>query len=63
MTSLGIDRLGWDTVQRMWDPEAGGAFARIQQRARKETGTQFWWRPGREFQLATRWQCSARSRA
>ena len=26
-TSLGVDRLAWDTLQRMWDPDAGGAFA------------------------------------
>jgi hypothetical protein len=45
-TSLGVDRLGWDTLQRMWDPEAGGAFARIAQRSQKQTGTQYWWRPG-----------------
>jgi hypothetical protein len=45
-TSLGVDRLGWDTLQRMWDPEAGGAFSRIEQRSRKDSGTQYWWRPG-----------------
>jgi hypothetical protein len=30
----------------MWDPDAFGAFSRIEQRARKESGTQYWWRPG-----------------
>ena len=44
-TSLGVDRLAWDTLQRMWDPDASGAFSRIEQRARKESGTQYWWRP------------------
>jgi hypothetical protein len=42
-TSLGVDRLAWDTLQKMWDPEAGRAFANTEARARKETGTQFWW--------------------
>jgi hypothetical protein len=45
-TSLGVDRLAWDTLQRMWDPDAGGAFSRIEQRARKDSDTRFWWRPG-----------------
>ena len=30
----------------MWDPDAGGAFSRIEQRARKDSDTRFWWRPG-----------------
>lgn len=45
-TSLAVDRLAWDTLQRMMDPDAAGAFYRIEQRARKDTGTSFWWRPG-----------------
>jgi len=45
-TRLAMDRLVWDTLQRMVDPDAGGAFSRIEQRARKQTGTQYWWRPG-----------------
>jgi hypothetical protein len=45
LTIVNHNQLG-RLVQRMWDPEAGGAFSRIQQRARKETGTQYWWQPG-----------------
>ena len=45
MTSLSVDRLGWDTLQKMWDPEAGQAFARIEQRANKDKQS-YWWRPG-----------------
>ena len=45
-TSLGVDRLAWDTLQKMWDPDASGAFSRIEQRARKDSDTRFWWRPG-----------------
>ena len=45
-TRLATDRLLWDTLQRMADPDAAGAFSRIEQRVRKESGTQYWWRPG-----------------
>lgn len=45
-TNLGVDRLGWDTLQRMADPDAAGAFSRIEQRARHDEGTSYWWRPG-----------------
>lgn len=40
-----LDRLGHDTLTRMVDPQAGQAFQRLQDRARKE-GTAYWWRPG-----------------
>ncbi|HEY6025638.1 MAG TPA: hypothetical protein VIV09_01950, partial [Pseudolabrys sp.] len=43
---LAVDRLAWDTLQRMWDPDASGAFSRIEQRQRKDNNTSFWWRPG-----------------
>jgi hypothetical protein len=45
-TSLAVDRLGWDTLQRMADPGSAGAFYRTEQRARKENDVSFWWRPG-----------------
>ncbi len=45
-TSLAVDRLGWDMLQRMADPGAGGAFYRTEQRAKKENDVSFWWRPG-----------------
>ena len=53
-TSLAVDRLMWDTVQKMWDPDAGGAFARTEQRARKESGTQYWWRQTGNMDLPNR---------
>jgi len=45
-TKLAMDRLVWDTLQKMVDPEAADTFSRIEERARKEQSTQFWWRPG-----------------
>jgi len=45
-TRLAMDRLVWDTLQKMVDPEASQTFSRIQERARKEQATQFYWRPG-----------------
>lgn len=45
-TRLAMDRLVWDTLTKMADPDASGTFSRIEQRARKEQETQFWWRPG-----------------
>jgi hypothetical protein len=30
----------------MCAPDAGGAFSLIEQRARKDTDTRYWWRPG-----------------
>jgi len=53
-TSLAVDRLAWDTLQKMWDPDAGGAFARTEARARKESGTQFWWRQTGNMDLPNR---------
>lgn len=45
-TRLAMDRLVWDTLQKMVDPDAAGTFARMQERARKEQGTSYYWRPG-----------------
>ena len=33
---------GLGHVQRMWDPDASGAFSRIEQRARKDTDRLFY---------------------
>jgi hypothetical protein len=41
-----MDRLIWDQLQQAVDPRAGRSFARTQDRARQETGQDFWWRPG-----------------
>lgn len=43
---LALDRLLWDRLQEVADPKAGAAWRRMEDRARKETGQQFWWRPG-----------------
>jgi len=45
-TRLAMDRLVWDTLQKAADPDAAGTFARIEERARKDQNTRFWWRPG-----------------
>lgn len=45
-TRLAMDRLVWATLQKMVDPDAASSFQRMQDRAMKEQGTQFWWRPG-----------------
>ena len=44
---LALDRLVWDNLQGMLDPRAKTSFRRTEQRAKKETGQQFWWRPGK----------------
>jgi hypothetical protein len=41
-----VDRLLWDNLQRVADPEAPRAFQRMEDRARKETQQRFWWGPG-----------------
>lgn len=43
---LAMDRLVWDTLQKMADPDAAGTFSRMESRARKEQGTGYYWRPG-----------------
>lgn len=45
-TRLAMDRMVWDTLMRMSDPEAADTFSRIEDRARREQKTQFYWRPG-----------------
>ena len=45
-TRLAMDRMVWDTLMRMSDPEAADTFSRIEDRARREQGTRFYWRPG-----------------
>jgi hypothetical protein len=43
---LALDRLLWDRLQQMVDPDAAGAFGRLERRARRETGQDYWWSPG-----------------
>lgn len=45
-TKLALDRLVWDALTKMADPEAANTFSRIEERARKEQDTRFYWRPG-----------------
>jgi hypothetical protein len=46
-TRLAVDRLLWNNLQRMLDRDAAASFRRTEQRARKDYGQGFWWRPGR----------------
>jgi hypothetical protein len=45
-TRLAMDRLVWDTVQRWADPDYHESFRRMEERARKDQGLEYWWRPG-----------------
>jgi hypothetical protein len=44
-TKLAVDRLIWDKLQVLVDPDYRGSFRRIEDRARKQ-GSGFWWHPG-----------------
>lgn len=44
-TKLAVDRLMWDKLQTLVDPDYRGSFRRIEQRAQKQ-GSGYWWRPG-----------------
>ena len=43
---LAVDRLMWDQLQSLLDPDHHRSWARTEQRARQETRQEFWWRPG-----------------
>ncbi|MBR0682739.1 hypothetical protein GXW74_19765 [Roseomonas eburnea] len=43
---LALDRLMWDQLQAILDPDAARSWRRTEQRARQETRQEFWWRPG-----------------
>ncbi len=43
---LVVDRAIMDNIQAMLDPEYRQFFARMEERARKDYGQRFWWRPG-----------------
>jgi hypothetical protein len=45
-TKLAVDRLLWDNIQTLADPDYRGSFRRMEQRLKEETGQQFWWSPG-----------------
>jgi hypothetical protein len=44
---LATDRLLFDTLQSMVDPDWSGAFRRMERRARRDYGQRYFWRPGR----------------
>ncbi|MCU0986707.1 MAG: hypothetical protein MUC89_17510 [Acetobacteraceae bacterium] len=43
---LALDRLMWDRLQEMLDPDYARKFRRIENNARRDYGQEFWWRPG-----------------
>lgn len=43
---LALDRLMWDRLQELADPDAARSFQRMEDRARRDFGQEFWWRPG-----------------
>jgi phage terminase Nu1 subunit (DNA packaging protein) len=45
-TKLAVDRLLWDNIQHLADPDYRGSFRRMEETLRKDTGQQFWWHPG-----------------
>ena len=45
-TKLAMDRLFWDTLQRMADPDAAGTFARMMDHTRQVQQTNYYWQPG-----------------
>jgi hypothetical protein len=42
---LALERLLWNRVQELADPDAHSSFRRIMQKARRDFGTEYWWRP------------------
>jgi hypothetical protein len=44
-TKLAVDRMFWNKLQTLVDPDYHGSFRRAEDRARKD-GTGFWWGPG-----------------
>lgn len=46
-TRLAFDRLMWDRLQELTDPDYSRSFARMEDRAQREYNQRFWWGPGR----------------
>lgn len=44
---LALERLVYDEIDRLIDPDAPQRFRRIEERARREFGQKFFWRPGK----------------
>lgn len=45
-TRLAVDRLLFDNIQQLVDPDYRGSFRRMEQRLKEETGQAYWWQPG-----------------
>jgi hypothetical protein len=45
-TKTAVDRLLWDNLQELADPDYRGSFRRMEEKLRTETGQQMWWSPG-----------------
>lgn len=45
-TKTVADRLLFDQIQMLADPDYRGSFRRMEQRLKNDTGQQFWWGPG-----------------
>jgi phage terminase Nu1 subunit (DNA packaging protein) len=45
-SKLAVDRLLWDNIQQLVDPDYRGSFRRMEETLRKDTGQQYWWQPG-----------------
>ena len=43
---LAVDRLLWDKLQTLVDPDYRQSFARAQRRVAKDYGQAYWWQPG-----------------
>lgn len=45
---LALDRLLWDRLQEMTDPNYSRSWRELERRALKDSNQQFWWRPGHQ---------------
>jgi hypothetical protein len=45
-TKQAVDRLLWDNLQQLTDPDYRGSFRRMEETLRKDTGQAYWWQPG-----------------
>ncbi len=45
-TRLALDRMLWDRLEELADPDAAGTWKRRERRYRRDFGQRYWWRPG-----------------
>lgn len=43
---LAMDRIMWDEMQRMLDPDYDGHIRRVRRQLQREMGQEYWWEPG-----------------